>query len=69
MRRLVSEPVMLTFHTQPDTVGKGDNEIQDPHPIPYGRFPYFGHYYNLFRVWHETVLLCSKRVCGIETLP
>ena len=63
-RHLVSEPVMLTFHTPPDKVGKGDNEIQDVLAIPYGRFPYFGHYFNLFRVCHYKMVTstrCFKR--------
>ena len=62
----MTEPVMLTFQSPPDQFSKGDNEIQNPHPIPNGRFPYFGHYFNVFRVRHNTLLLIANCVNTVK---
>ncbi|WAR06702.1 AGRE1-like protein, partial [Mya arenaria] len=43
------EPVMLDFEKTPVSCAHGDNEILDPINIPGGRFPYLGHYFDVFR--------------------
>ncbi|WAR06736.1 SNED1-like protein [Mya arenaria] len=43
------KPVMLDFEKTHEVCAHGDNEILDPINIPYGRFPYLGKYFDVFR--------------------